>query len=194
MLSPPFPVPTWYEARAGEYAKPAGQAKGFTPLYQSGRFVVYWPIETIRGIKRMDRSDRAQESMVPECDLLEHANATNSFMRHNGIQAIAVSLDKGVTEAVVEPHLLNPNGQAHGGLYFTLMDTAAGLVARADGRRYVTLNCTTSFHRPALSGRLRAVGRVTQRTRGICVVQAEVRDDAETLYASGIFTMYCLDR
>lgn len=127
-------------------------------------------------------------------ELLERISQGNYFMHHNGIKAVFADLERGVTEAEVLPHLLNPNGQAHGGLYFAMMDTAAGLAARADGRRYVTLNCSTSFHKSALSGLLRATGRVTQRTRSICVVQTETRDDAGTLYASGTFTMYCLDR
>ena len=117
-------------------------------------------------------------------------------MRHNGIRAVSVSMEQAATEAEVTEHLLNPYRLAHGGLYFSMMDIAAGMAARADGRRYVTLNCSTNFHKPAVSGMvLRAVGHVTQRSRGVCVVQAEVRGSADDLlYASGTFCMHCIER
>lgn len=128
-------------------------------------------------------------------EMLARVNQDNSFMRHNGIRAVAVSLKEAETEAKVSEEMLNPYRLAHGGLYFTMMDIASGVAARADGRRYVTLNCSTSFHKSAVEGMvLRAVGRVVQRSRAVCVVQAEVRDTAGVLYASGSFCMYCTDR
>lgn len=129
-------------------------------------------------------------------EMLSRVNQENSFMRHNGIRAVSVSTEQAVTETEVDERSLNPYRIAHGGLYFTMMDIAAGMAARADGRRYVTLNCSTNFHKPAQPGTaLRAVGRVTQRSRGVCVVEAEVRGTADQLlYASGSFCMYCTER
>lgn len=128
-------------------------------------------------------------------EMLARVNQDNSFMRHNGIRAVSISLEGAETEVEVGEDLLNPYRLAHGGLYFTMMDIASGIAARADGRRYVTLSSSTNFHKSAMAGTfLRAVSRVVQRSRGVCVVQAEVRDASGILYASGTFCMYCTDR
>jgi uncharacterized protein (TIGR00369 family) len=85
---------------------------------------------------------------------------------------------------------LNRSGFVHGGVLMTLIDVACGYAgtwtaAGDDTRLCVTLDLTTSFVAPAVSGCLTTVAKVIGGGRKIYFARAEVRDEAGALLATG---------
>jgi acyl-CoA thioesterase len=119
-------------------------------------------------------------------------NQTNVFMTYNGILVVHLEPGKAVLEATIGPNSRNSYGRPHGGLYFTMADSAAGTAARTDGRAYTTVSSSIEFVRAAKGGTLRAVGTVRHRGNSLCTVLTEVTDEEGHLIAEGLFTMFCL--
>lgn len=114
------------------------------------------------------------------------------FLQHNGIRIVEATPDHTQVDAQITEQSQNIYGIVHGGLYFTMMDSAAGVTARLDGRRYVTLDSTTHFYKSASHGSLHATAKVIRRGRTVCVVGAEVHGDSGELLADGSFSMFCI--
>ena len=75
----------------------------------------------------------------------------------------------------------------HGGMVATLLDTAMGAACAStltDDQGFLTADLHVEFYRPARPGRLRADGRVVQRTRRIAFCAAELTDADGQLLAS----------
>lgn len=126
-------------------------------------------------------------------DIRELTNEKNEFMRYNHMWVAEGDTEHAIVLADVAPESLNPYGLVHGGVYFSMMDIAAGVVARMDGRRHVTLDASTHFYKSATQGRLIATGQVVHRGRTTCVVNTEVRGEDGTLFSDGAFSMFCVE-
>lgn len=74
---------------------------------------------------------------------IKTVNENNPFMRHNGIYATYLDADRAEVRAQAGDTGRNAMGSVHGGLMFIMGEMAAGLLARGNGRKYVTLD--TSF-------------------------------------------------
>ena len=75
----------------------------------------------------------------------------------------------------------------HGGMVATLLDTAMGAACAStltDDQGFLTADLHVEFYRPARPGRLRADGRVVQRTRRVAFCAAELTDADGELLAS----------
>lgn len=116
----------------------------------------------------------------------------NAFMRHNGICVEEFDSEHAVVTADVHDFLLNPYGLVHGGVYYTMMDIAAGVAARHNGSRYVTLDSSNHFYKSATGGRLIARSHVIHRGRTTCTLGTDVCDESGKLLADGTFTMFRL--
>jgi uncharacterized protein (TIGR00369 family) len=82
-------------------------------------------------------------------------------------------------EMEVQPHHLNLQGFAHGGMVATLADTACGLAVRTQvgpGRRHVTAQLNVVYLAPARPGRIVARGSVVRVGVTIAYAEAEVVD------------------
>lgn len=82
-------------------------------------------------------------------------------------------------EMEVQPHHLNLQGFAHGGMIATLADTACGLAVRTQvdpGRRHVTAELNVIYLAPARPGRIVARGSVVRIGMTIAYAEAEVID------------------
>ncbi|MEV1053717.1 PaaI family thioesterase [Streptomyces sp. NPDC049887] len=89
----------------------------------------------------------------------------------------------------------NPIGSVHGGVYATLLDSAAGCAVQttlAQGEGYTSLDLSVKFLRPvsADTGKVRAVGTVLNRGRRTALAQAELYDGADRVLAHA--TSSCL--
>jgi acyl-CoA thioesterase len=94
--------------------------------------------------------------------------------------------------AVASKHL-NPNGVLHGGVIYSLADTAMGaaLVSRLDGQEQcTTLEIKMSYLAPVTGGTIAAEACVVQRTRRIGVLEAKVFGDGDRLVALATGTFY----
>lgn len=89
----------------------------------------------------------------------------------------------------------NPIGSVHGGVYATLLDSAAGCAVQSvlpQGVAYTSLDLTLKFLRPITvdTGKVRAVGTVLNSGRRTALAQAELLDSADRLLAHA--TSSCL--
>ena len=88
-----------------------------------------------------------------------------------------------------EKHL-NPHGFAHGGILFTLMDTAAGAAAGTLHRNVVTQCGGVHFLRPAMPGLVTATARVLKSGRHTALLIAEVFDEQGKRLSYGDFEIF----
>jgi uncharacterized protein (TIGR00369 family) len=126
----------------------------------------------------------------PDADLVKLFNAhLGGFERALGLAFTKITPDELVAEAVVGPHLTQPYGLVHGGVYASIVETlasaGAALFAMARGQTSVGLENTTSFVRAVRAGKLVATATPVHRGRGSQVWQVDIRDDAGKLAASG---------
>ena len=90
---------------------------------------------------------------------------------------------------------LNPLQVTHGGVYYTLADTACGSAMAAYGTMAVTVNSAFSFLKSAQAGdRLTAEARELPGGRSVRVLEVRVTGEAGTLFAVGTFTFRRLDK
>ncbi|MET8855631.1 PaaI family thioesterase [Streptomyces sp. NPDC004579] len=89
----------------------------------------------------------------------------------------------------------NPIGSVHGGIYATLLDSAAGCAVQSvlpHGTGYTSLDLNVKFLRPVTvdTGRVHAVGTVLNSGRRTALAQAELFDASGRLLAHA--TSSCL--
>lgn len=122
-------------------------------------------------------------------------NERNPFPRRLGIYV--EELRPGYARAVktVTEEDLNPIQVTHGGVYYTLADTACGSVMAAYGTMAVTINSAFSFLKSAQAGeRLTAEARELPGGRSVCVLEVRVTGGEGELFAMGTFTFRRLDK
>ena len=115
----------------------------------------------------------------------------NYFMIQNGISVVELTEEHAVLRAEITQKSLNPYGYVHGGLLFTMADCAAGLLARTDGRNYVTQTAAGNFIGNVKSGVIIAKSSVVSRKKRISVMQVDIYCE-ETLLADFSVNMYCV--
>jgi uncharacterized protein (TIGR00369 family) len=120
---------------------------------------------------------------VPPHPLLERS----PFDAHYGLEILECTPD--VTRARVEilPHLKQPTGVVHGGVYAAIAEAVASMgtnsaVIEADGVG-LGMHNATSFLRPVSDGSVHAVGRPRHRGRTTWVWDVDLTDDHGNLCA-----------
>jgi LAO/AO transport system kinase len=102
--------------------------------------------------------------------------AADPWVRRSGIRCLQAG--PGWVELALEltAEHLNFNGSCHGGVVFTLADTAFGLAANSRGAVAAGIDAHITFQRPARAGdRLLARAEEVSRTRRLAVVRVDVR-------------------
>ena len=97
-----------------------------------------------------------------------------------------------VIELDLEPRHMSVAQRAHGGVLFTMLDTAMGravLSRLPAGRGCATVEAKINFLRPLQTGRMRAEGRALDLTRRTAYAEATITDDDGRVLArsSGTF-------
>ena len=98
-----------------------------------------------------------------------------------------------VLEVLLEPMHLSVAGLVHGGMVFTLLDSAlARAVMRQIPQDYAspTLEMKINYFRPVDSGKLTARGRVVNRSKQTCFAEGEVVDENDRLIAKASGTFF----
>ena len=124
--------------------------------------------------------------------LKELLNGRDGFNRHNGIRVTAVGEGWCDCQVTLTDEGKNPHGTAHGGLLFTMCDTAAGIAASSASRGVVSRTGEIHFIAPAVGGTLTAKGRVVRAGRHMAYCTAEVFDEAGEMLVSASFEMFFL--
>jgi acyl-CoA thioesterase len=108
-----------------------------------------------------------------------------------GMEIEEVEAGHAVARVEVTADFLNPNGVVHGGVLFTMVDTAMGKATLSvidAGQRCASVEVQLRFLRPVVAGHLEAVARVIQAGRKIIHLEAQIRDGQGTLVATGTGT------
>ena len=79
---------------------------------------------------------------------LSYRNSFLGYNRHNGITLIEIEEGRSVVEVKLTRDSMNPQGNAHGGLIYSLADTAGGCAALTHGRGLSTLSGNVNYIRP----------------------------------------------
>jgi uncharacterized protein (TIGR00369 family) len=91
----------------------------------------------------------------------------------------------------------NPIGSVHGGVYATLLDSAAGCAVHSmlpAGVGYTSLDLTVKFVRPVTdrTGPVRAIGTVRHLGRRTALAEAELLDQNNKLCATAVSSLLIL--
>jgi len=140
------------------------------------------------------------EPLAPDGpDLVAVFNAhRGGFERTLGLVFTQITPDELACEVAIAPHLLQPYGLVHGGVYSAIVETlasaGAALYAMGQGRTSVGLENTTSFVRGARGGKLIAKATPVHRGRSSQVWEVAIHDDNGKLVATGRVRTVSLER
>lgn len=119
---------------------------------------------------------------------MEMPDLTGGFVALLGLQFDEASGDKIVIRWPCRPELHQPYGIQHGGVYCSVVETAAsvgGALWLGDRGRVVGVSNQTDFLRAVRDGELTAVGTPVHRGRSQQLWQVEITDGDGRLVARG---------
>ena len=114
--------------------------------------------------------------------------ARGGFVELLGLRFDEVTPDRVVMSWDVTPALHQPYGIVHGGVYSSVVETAASIAAAAwlgERGQVVGVNNSTDFLRAVREGTLHAVAEPVHRGRLQQLWLVEIRDESERLVARG---------
>ncbi len=120
----------------------------------------------------------------------DRLNQKNRFLRSARLRISDIEQDHVIVKLDAGPDELNIYGMVHGGVYFTLADTAAGVCALTNGEDVVTLDSSMNFVHAGKPGTLTAHARTVHAGKTTGVYQVEIFDEDNVLLATALFTMY----
>jgi 1,4-dihydroxy-2-naphthoyl-CoA hydrolase len=119
---------------------------------------------------------------------VEMPDLTGGFVALLGLKFDEVSSEKVVIRWEVRPELHQPFGIQHGGVYCSVVETAAsigGSLWLGDKGQVVGVSNQTDFLRAVREGELTAVGTPVHRGRSQQLWQVEITDDEGRLVSRG---------
>ena len=125
-------------------------------------------------------------------EMVEYRNTHSPHLERLGVLVEEIRLGYGRTGKTIGPEDANPFGTAHGGVAFSMADSAcASAAASYDQGGFTTVNCTFNFLRSGKIGdKLTAEARAVKKGKTIGVFEAEVKNQEGKLIATGTFTFY----
>ena len=128
-------------------------------------------------------------------ELAKSRNAKNVFCNRLGIQIQDIAPGRAVVVKTVGPEDVNPLGIPHGGVYFSMADTACGTAMATHGYAAVTMDANYHFLKSAAVGdTLTAESCVVRSGRTIGGYDVRITNQDGTLLGTGTFTFYRLDQ
>ena len=121
--------------------------------------------------------------------MAEFRNTHNTYAHRLGIFVEEIGPGYARVTKTITPEDLNPLNFAHGGVYFSMADTACGSAMASHGHMAVTVNASYNYFRSAAPGdMLTAVATEVKTGRTLCVYDVRITDQNETLLGTGTFT------
>ena len=125
------------------------------------RGTVFTPIVPIPGDAAVEDDARAHK-------VIARMFAQDAFSQWLGVQVVEVAEGRCVLRMAVREEMTNGFGTAHGGIVFSLADTALAFCTNASGEIAVALDCSISYPTAVRPGDvLTAVGTQQDTTRKI---------------------------
>ncbi len=132
--------------------------------------------------------------MITVQDRAGRLHESDPFVQSLGIELVSAGEKRVVLEMTVADIHVNFLGGAHGGVLFSLADTAFGLAANAGGTMCMGIDTHMAYIQGCRAGdRLRAEAEEISRSRKTAVYRVELTRDAETV-ATFTGTVYVTDR
>jgi acyl-CoA thioesterase len=126
-------------------------------------------------------------SLTPQqvADRIGAAAAERDLAARNlGIELVAMAPGGCTLRMTVKPEMVNSHGTCHGGIIFTLADSAFGYACNSFNRNAVAQHCDISFLRPVTVGtRLTATAELRSTTGRSSVYDMTVTDAAGHMVA-----------
>jgi len=117
------------------------------------------------------------------------------FITLLGAECVAAGPGTAVVRLTVREQHMNFNGTCHGGVLFSLADSAFGLASNSHGRLAAAVDAHVGFTAPARIGdRLIATAREMNRSNRIGTYRVDVRRDDDDLVAAFTGTVYISTR
>lgn len=121
--------------------------------------------------------------------------ARDAWLNSLGISLVHAAADRVVLEMTVMDQHMNFNGTCHGGVMFSLADTAFGLASNARGVIAAAVHADIAFCAPAKAGdRLTAEAVEVSRSRRVGTYRVDVKSDAQTVVATFTGTVHVTER
>lgn len=105
------------------------------------------------------------------------------FIKYNHMYLISLEEEHLEVGVDLNKDTENPNHTTHGGLIFSLADTAMGLHILARGKKCVTINASINYIRPGVGKKLIACATPVKRGKTIEVYNTEIKDEQNNLIA-----------
>jgi 1,4-dihydroxy-2-naphthoyl-CoA hydrolase len=119
------------------------------------------------------------------------------FVKLMGMNLLSASAEEVIAELPVGPQHHQPMGIVHGGVYCALAETVcsigAHLAAIKRGRTVVGVDNQTSFLKATRTGTLRVSGKPLSVGGRTQLWQADIRDEAGNLVATGRVRLVCIE-
>ncbi len=117
-------------------------------------------------------------------EIVDRILANDPFSRWLGIEVIEVSEGRCTLEMTVRDDMLNGFGVCHGGILFSLADSALAFASNTHGVKALALEDNISFLHKVMSGeRLRASSEELSKTRNTAVYKVTIKHGDETVAA-----------
>jgi uncharacterized protein (TIGR00369 family) len=116
---------------------------------------------------------------------------------HRFLDMNIVYLEKGLArmKMKVKEEFINPNNVCHGGISFSLLDTAMGMSIRTFGKEITTIEMNLNYLYPANENDiLMAIGRVIKNGSRIVVCEGELYNQDNKLLAKSRGSFYVLGK
>lgn len=118
------------------------------------------------------------------------------FTENLGIEMTRMGDGECVMELDLSELHMSVASRAHGGVLFTMLDTALGRAVISqlpEGRGCATIEASIHYFRPVQSGRIRAVGTCVRTTRRTAYAEGKLYDEEENVLASAAGTFFLTD-
>ena len=121
---------------------------------------------------------------------IRYINSFLGYNHHNGIKLVALEEGHSIVEVQLTRDSMNPQGTAHGGLIFSLADTAAGCACISRGRSAVTLSGNVNYLRPGKGEYLRAEATEQHYGSKTAVYRVTITDPQQNKVAELVMTFF----
>lgn len=118
----------------------------------------------------------------------------NGFMSYNGLYVVEAKENYVKIGVDITEKSLNPFGIVHGGLIYTLADSAMGIALATTGKSGVTLNSTIDYLTPGKGKKLFADTEIVKDGKSIVVFRVNIKDENDTLVSVASGTYYIINK
>lgn len=118
----------------------------------------------------------------------------NGFMNHIGLYIVEAKNNYAKVAIDIKQESLNPYGIVHGGLLFSLADSAMGVALRTTDRIGVTLNSNIDFLSPGKGKHIYAETEVIKDGKSIVVYKVNITNEEGTLISTVTGTYYIMNK